>query len=411
MVKLSNQERLKPWMGVILFVIGVVFLIFPGSLMQIKWGMGGLIATEFGFLGIAILYCVIRKVSIKEVFPVKKITARDLFGTLFMFAGGFLLNLITIGFSMLILNFIGLGDSLNEAAALSDFLYGSKSLYIVIMLVAAVLPAICEEAFMRGAVLSSFRSLGKDWVIVLIIGAMFGILHLSPLRFLNTACLGAVLAFIMVKKNNIILPMIVHLLNNLISTLVGFFGTNSGAGEAVTGSLEGLNYTSLLGSYLTMGFLCPIFFVLGAMLLDREHHRPRRFLIAGIISAVLLFGGIALSSASALSGGSIFGDTLLNWNYSHVVTEEDVQCPNLAEAGIEITEERNYMVVVSANAVGGEITFTMTDENGEEVFSKTSSNMLIVSEYITLKPGHYTLEFTGGDDLVGKTFAYDVIVK
>ena len=51
MVKLSNQERLKPWMGVILFVIGVVFLIFPGSLMQIKWGMGGLIATEFDSLG------------------------------------------------------------------------------------------------------------------------------------------------------------------------------------------------------------------------------------------------------------------------------------------------------------------------------------------------------------------------
>ena len=50
-----------------------------------------------------------------------------------------------------------------------------------------------------------------------------------------------------------------------------------------------------------------------------------------------------------------------------------------ADIQIEITEERNYMVVVSANAVGGEITFTMTDENGEEVFSKTSSNMLISS--------------------------------
>jgi hypothetical protein len=37
--------------------------------------------------------------------------------------------------------------------------------------------------------------------------------------------------------------------------------------------------------------------------------------------------------------------------------------------------------------------------------------MLIASETITLKPGHYTLEFTGNSDIVGKTFAYEVIVK
>ncbi len=398
-------------MGVILFVVGLVFLLLPGSLMQVYWGIPGLIATEIGFLGIAILYCVIRKVSLKEVFPIKKVTASDIFGTIFMFMGAFLVNLIAVGFSMFFLQLVGLGDSLDEAAALSDFLYGNKALYIVIMFVVAVMPAICEEAFMRGAVLSNFRALKKDWAIVLIIGVMFGVLHLSPLRFLNTACFGAVLAFIMVKKNNIILPMLCHFLNNFISSLFGVFGTSEEVAESAVASLEGANYLSLMGSYMMLGCIAPILFEIGAMLLDRKHHRPRRFLIAGIISAVLLFGGIGLSSASALSGGSIFGDTLLNWNYSHIVTEEDMQCPNLAEAGIEITEERNYMVVVSANAIGGEITFTMTDENGETVITKTSSNMLIASETITLKPGHYTLEFTGNSDIVGKTFAYEVIVK
>ena len=410
MVKLSNQERLKPWMGVILFVVGLVFLIIPGSLMQVYWGIPGLIATELGFLGIAILYCVIRKVKLKEVFPIKKVTASDIFGTIFMFLGAFLVNLIAVGFSMFFLQLVGLGDSLDEAAALSDFLYGNKALYIVIMLVVAVMPAICEEAFMRGAVLSNFRSLNKDWVIVLIIGVMFGILHLSPLRFLNTACFGAVLAFIMVKKNNIILPMICHFLNNFVSSLFGVFGTSEEATESAVATLEGANYFSLMGSYLILGCVAPILFVLGAMLLDREHHRPRRFLFAGIISAALLFGGITISASSAFSG-NLFGDSLLTWNSSYVVSEEDIEAKNLAEAGIDIDEERDCMIVVSANAFGSELTFTMTDEDGTVIISKKSSGMIIVSEARTLSPGHYTLEFTGDEDMVGKTFAYEVIVK
>ncbi len=409
MVKLSNQERLKPWMGVILFVIGVVYLIFPGSLMQMRWGMTGLVTSELGFVVIAVLYCVIRKVSLKEVFPVQKVTAADIFGVLFMFLGAFMVNLITVGFSMLFLDLIGLGNAMEEAAQLTEFLYGNKTLYIVIMLVVAVVGPICEELFMRGAVLSNFRSIGKDWVIVLISGAMFGILHLSSLRFLNTACFGAVLAYVMVKKNNIILPILLHFLNNFVSSVVGLFG-GEGSTDAAMASFEGLNYTSLLGSYMMFGFLCPIFFVLGAMLLDREHHRPRRFLIAGIISGALFFGGMGITTVSAATG-ALTGDTLLTWNYSSIVTEEDARNKNLAEACIELDEERDCMIIVSANALGADLTFTMTDENGDVIVSKTSSGMLIVSELKTLKPGKYTLEFTGNSDIVGKNFAYEVIVK
>lgn len=410
MVKLSNQERLKPWMGVILFVVGVVFLLIPGSIIQVRLGTWGIVITELSFLLMAILYCVIRKVSLKEVFPVKKVTVSDLFGTFFMFIGAFMVNLLTIGISLFMLNLLKIGSAAAEIEALSDAIYGGGVGYVITMLVVAVLPAICEEAFMRGAVLSNFRSIGKDWVIVLIIGVMFGILHLSSLRFLNTACFGAVLAFIMVKKNNIILPMLMHFMNNLVSSIVGLMGSGSGSAESSVSALESMNYTTLLGSFLTLGCLAPIFFVLGAMLLDKEHHRPRRFLIAGIISAALFFGGIGISTVSA-AAGTLTGDTILTWNYSSVVTEEDMQNKNLAEAGIELDEEKDCMIIVSATAFGADLTFTMTDENGNVIVSKTSSGMLVISEAKTLAPGKYTLEFTGNSDIVGKNFAYEVIVK
>lgn len=409
MVKLSNQERLRPWMGVVLFAIGLTFLATLGSIMQVYLGMAGLVLTELGFLAIAILFCVIRKVSIKEVFPIKKVTGRDILGVLFMTVGAFLLNLLALGISMLF------APNVDETISdLSNFLYGNKMVYALILLFVAILPAVCEEAFMRGAVLSCFRSLKKDWVICLIIGVMFGILHLSPLRFLNTACLGAILAYVMAKKNNFILPMMIHFINNFISSAVGFLGMNASGNssemtEMVSATMEGAGKLSMLGTYMLAGFAAPLFLVLGAMFLDREHHRPRRFLIAGIISAALFFGGMVISVSSNIGG--FMGNNLLNWNYSYTITEESLSADNLAEAGIEIDEERTCMVVVSANVIGGELSFTMEDEEGNAIISKSAKNMLIVSEAVHLKPGHYSLYFEGGEDLVGKQFAYEVIVK
>ena len=396
-------------MGVVLFAIGLTFLATLGSIMQVYLGMAGLVLTELGFLAIAILFCVIRKVSIKEVFPIKKVTGRDILGVLFMTVGAFLLNLLALGISMLF------APNVDETISdLSNFLYGNKMVYALILLFVAILPAVCEEAFMRGAVLSCFRSLKKDWVICLIIGVMFGILHLSPLRFLNTACLGAILAYVMAKKNNFILPMMIHFINNFISSAVGFLGMNASGNssemtEMVSATMEGAGKLSMLGTYMLAGFAAPLFLVLGAMFLDREHHRPRRFLIAGIISAALFFGGMVISVSSNIGG--FMGNNLLNWNYSYTITEESLSADNLAEAGIEIDEERTCMVVVSANVIGGELSFTMEDEEGNAIISKSAKNMLIVSEAVRLKPGHYSLYFEGGEDLVGKQFAYEVIVK
>ena len=71
MQKLTNQERLKPWMGIVLFAVVMALFLTAGSYMQTNWGMTGLILTELMFLATAVGFCLIRKVKIKEVFPVK----------------------------------------------------------------------------------------------------------------------------------------------------------------------------------------------------------------------------------------------------------------------------------------------------------------------------------------------------
>ena len=407
MQQLTDQERLKPWMSVVLFAVGVLYLITAGAYMQTKWGTAGLVLSELGFLALAVLFCVITRVKIKEVFPIKKITVRDFFGVVFMFIGGFLLNMTCMGISMTILSLLGKTEVFNEVAGLQEFLFGNQPKFIIIVLTAAVMPAICEEAFMRGAILSGFRSLKKDWVIILLVGLFFGILHLSPLRFLNTACLGAILAYIMVKRNNILLPMLLHFLNNVISSISGFFGSSQEAD--ISSVLDTINPVMLLGSFLIFTFTAPIMLVVGAILLDKGANKTKSIVIAAVISGAMLIGGIGISLFSA--AGSMMNGSLLNWNYTFTVTEDTLSAKNLAEAGIEIEEERTYMVVVSSVATGAEISFTIQDENGEEVLSRSAKNMLVVSENIKLSPGHYDLFFEGGEDMVGKAFSYQVIVK
>ena len=407
MIQLSNQEKLKPWKGIVLFALGVLFLLFLGSYLQNTFGIPGLILSELGFLALSVIYCLINKVSLKEVFPIKKITLRDLFGVVFMFIGGFLLNYLCLGISIFVWDKLGRRDFFSEITALSDFLFGSGLTYIALILVVAVTPAICEEAFMRGAILSSFRGLKKDRYIIFIVGVMFGILHLSPLRFLNTAALGCVLAYIMVKKNNILLPMLLHFLNNFIPSVLGV--SQMSDMDSFAERFESIDSTALLGTFLLISFMFPFFLVLGNKLLDKEGHKGIYFLYAGIISAVLLISGTAILFVS--SGNMLKNNAILNWNYSFEVTEDSLSAKDLAEAGITIDEEKDISIVVTATAKDSDITFTITDSEGEVVYTNTGHGTLIVSENgMHLAPGEYTLFFTGDESMIGKKIRYQVVV-
>ncbi len=410
MQKLSNQEKVKPWMGVIIFVIalGALFILSLVSTV-FKMGMLGTVLTELGLLAVAVVFCLITKTKIKEMFPVKKVTVADVFGCIFLTIGAFFSSLILIGITSI---FDPIASE--EIESLYEGIFGNNLNYFGLFICVAVIPAICEESLMRGAVLSCFRGLKKDWVICLIVGVMFGILHMDPLRIPNTAFFGAILAFVMVKKNNIILPMAMHLANNAVASFAGFIATKaSGDGgamvQAAVDSIGSVSGVTILGSYLLTGFAAPIFLVLGAMLLDRKNHKPRRFAIAGAITAVLFIVGVVITVVPTAK--TLFGNNLLTWNYEYTVTEEELSKDNLAEANLTITEERTVMIVVSATGSGGELTFTVADEKGNILLEKSSTGFLIVSEGIKLEPGQYSLYFTGGDDLMGKKFVYEVVVK
>jgi len=126
-------------------------------------------------------------------------------------------------------------EGLSEVSGSLQDVFTSLPMGIAFFIIAGS-PAICEEALVRGFILASFESLQKKWLIVLIVGILFGIFHLDYYRFLPTAILGMVLSYIMVETKNILLPALFHFINNGFSTIVSFL--TAGQTEVTAASVK-----------------------------------------------------------------------------------------------------------------------------------------------------------------------------
>ncbi|MBR4010295.1 MAG: CPBP family intramembrane metalloprotease [Clostridiales bacterium] len=295
MEQISNQKKLRPWMGVLVQAGCLALFVTAGAYMQRNWGQLGLFTSEAMFAVVSILYCLARRVKLKEMFPIKKITLRDFFGVILVAGGTILFSLLAMTISLIIMP----RSFQSELTGLTDYLYSENSLWYL-LLAAAVMPAICEETMERGMVLSHFRSLKKDWMIALIVGAFFGIMHMSVMRFLTTACGGFFLSLVMTKKNNLLLPMMMHFLNNGFSVVVGSLTRSLKPVAEATASSATAGFTTssavaAFGEYLVIGCIAPILIVLGFFLLDPQGNRGKagqRLAVAGTFSAIMLVLGM-----------------------------------------------------------------------------------------------------------------------
>jgi sodium transport system permease protein len=83
----------------------------------------------------------------------------------------------------------------------------------------AISPAICEEMFFRGALLSGLRRDLTWWRVVIYEMIAFGAVHMSIYRFAPTAVLGGVLTLLTLRSKSLIPAMILHATYNGILVL------------------------------------------------------------------------------------------------------------------------------------------------------------------------------------------------
>jgi len=88
------------------------------------------------------------------------------------------------------------------------------------LLVIALIPAITEEVFFRGALQQAIGNLvSQPFTAIIITAAMFSLIHFSWYGFLPRLGLGIVLGCIYYYSKNIWLPILAHFLNNAFAVL------------------------------------------------------------------------------------------------------------------------------------------------------------------------------------------------
>lgn len=297
-----ERKQLKPWHGIAGFIIMMIIFIVVAIPVQGYFGLIGVGITELLLLAMAFIAAKVTKQDFKEVFPVHKPKVKEVFGTIVCWFGTFLLA--AVGNLILSVLFT------EEMEAVTDGLgtvITDGSFWLSVLIV-SLLPAVCEEAVHRGFLLHTFRSVKREWVIVLSMGIIFGVFHTDPMRFLGTAVLGAGLTWVMLKTKNMLYPFLFHGINNLLSVVATFLSAVSvqvteevsGETQAVTEALEALGgkqlYTVSLGYYLIMAAIAPLLLVSGTALFKPKGEKmPTKYLvIALVLGAMLAIAGIVV---------------------------------------------------------------------------------------------------------------------
>ena len=85
-----------------------------------------------------------------------------------------------------------------------------------ILLVLALVPAVCEELAFRGFILSGFRRLGHRWRAIVTSAVFFGLMHGLLQQSILACLLGIVLGYIAVQTASILPGMLFHFLYNTL---------------------------------------------------------------------------------------------------------------------------------------------------------------------------------------------------
>lgn len=87
---------------------------------------------------------------------------------------------------------------------------------VSMVIVAAVLPAFCEEIIFRGTIAQSLEGNKNKLASLAAVGGLFAIFHMNPAQTVHQFVLGAFLALLMYRSGSLWTSVIVHFFNNIV---------------------------------------------------------------------------------------------------------------------------------------------------------------------------------------------------
>lgn len=252
--------------GVVLYAIGLVLLIYVGSYVQLKFGMTGIALTQLIIIGLPLLFAYYIKSDFKKVFSLKMPRFKHLIGATSLWMGTYLIVFVITN---IILYYFPQNQEIVEG--LNDALFTKDNLLLNLGLV-ALMPAICEEVFFRGFILTSFKHNKKSYSGAIVAsGILFGMMHMDFIRIVPTSILGMAFAYVVCKTNSIGVSMFMHFLNNGFAVVVTYFSSK------MLENVETTTTTYLSFNQLFVFLILSIMFISVAVLLFKEKKSLKKY--------------------------------------------------------------------------------------------------------------------------------------
>jgi len=217
--------------GFLATALTILFNIFAGSFLQHKFGTLGMALTEIGFALIALITAFAylfwkrhdmqrrhieyneAELSIEGVFRFKLPKFRHILGGMFLMYAGYIISAMYYNIVMRVFPdaYAAVNNSILESAYTGTF----AATFCTIALV----PAVCEELVLRGAIQKTFEDLKKPIHTVLLAGFMFGLFHIDPIRIPFATMMGIILSYAYYRSKSIAVPILMHFANNAYSVI------------------------------------------------------------------------------------------------------------------------------------------------------------------------------------------------
>ncbi len=163
---------------------------------------------------------------------------------------------LLFGISSPIMSLIPFPDFMKDILIELSKLNGVYS-FLTIVVVGPIL----EELIFRGIVLDGLLRKYSPMKAIIVSSVLFGFIHLNPWQFLGAAFFGLFSGWIYYKTRNIFLTVAMHITNNGISFLQGFFYTEKEIIESTLSELYGgtLNVILILGGCILFLFVAILY--------------------------------------------------------------------------------------------------------------------------------------------------------
>lgn len=295
---------MQPWKHIAAalaaFVVAALYLLFLSGYWYLGFGSYGLLFSELTILGIALVAALLCRDKLCAVFPFPLPTLRQSIGALLLWAGVYPLILV-VTVTLAILFPQSMAQTATEVGGL-----GVQMPLAVQLAAMALLPAVCEEALLRGFIQYHMGVVRVPWVRFLIVGTLFGILHMD-LRIAGTALVGIALCYARERGGSLFYPMLMHFTNNALSVLVSQSANDVATDAELYGEMFAAMTPAAVGVLLPLAAFTPWLLWAGDALL-RPQNAPRtgsngkKVLFCALTTVVCIALGVVLVMVEVFTG-------------------------------------------------------------------------------------------------------------